>query len=287
MLHGTDVEGCTSAPAMDAAARSVGGVIQALQLVAAAKGPIASLPTEETTDNNDGRQDRLVDLHASSAPPAPDRPCNGPGFIGARPTSTSHATCPGARRAQSLPLSARGGLGSGQTLGSSSTATPPPPGRGPGSVDGATSAVGGGRLPSATIRSQSPSPSTTSAFPALIPWLTIMPERVHPPSLDANGTTTVPPSAQPRTVPNSRQDRSKRDGGAHDAQEDTGRQHERPVDGVFGHLPLKCQQEDPDQAHVREHHPCGGSRRYHLLVEEQQADEGREPSLFQHYECSY
>ena len=163
--HGSGVVTCTSVPAMEAVARSVDGVVQVLQLVAADTSP--SLPREDV-DSEDA--DRILD--EDTPPPAPRGSPPPPRAASPRPPSGWRQDSQHAQKASPLastklyhpaapaPTPCRDVTPTAQEAGQ------------PRGGDGGTTGAGGtpqSRLPVARA----------APLPALIPWLTILPARLR------------------------------------------------------------------------------------------------------------
>ena len=141
----------------------------------------------------------------------------------AHPRRTPLPPSAAAPPSQSLPPAGRAWPSSGDVLGSrdvTNTATTLPggacgaptaartlelagmtPGRfcSPSSAPSMTVGLMGRQLSRRHVRSPSPAPSQASRFPALIPWLTVLTERVRLSPVDASGSHVDPPAADEKT----------------------------------------------------------------------------------------
>lgn len=176
MLHGTEVNSCTSTAAMDALSSSVDGVVQALQLVASSSDLAVSLDVVNVGDV-DMPLDEVAPMRYAVSPP-PESGCwSGP----RRHPSPSTLDASASSRPQPSPALLSCPLS--QPADGSTRFLPMPASepsaqpledrrRGDG---GSNRAVGSALPPSAPRRSSSPA----VGLPALISWLTELPERVH------------------------------------------------------------------------------------------------------------
>lgn len=186
LLHGTGAAQCTSDPAMEAIARSCNGVVQALQLVATAD-QVAEPPPLKDDDLLPGDT-----FFSRSSPPLapglidPDRRPGGARLattFSPSPYATPRTPAPadGLLRASGAELAARASPAVTVNRSGGSSVSGRPHG-GAGSARPSPSPVGA-------------IPASPLAFPALIPWLTKLPERVKLP-VSVNGVFKDLPEAK-------------------------------------------------------------------------------------------
>lgn len=188
VLHGTGVTSCTSPAAMDALSSSVDGVVQALQLVASSTDLAASLDVVNVGDV-DMHLDEVAPMRRAASPP-PESGClsgarrhPSPSTMDASTTSRPEPSPAPVSRPPSQPAD-------GSTPVPSASASEPmaqPQGDRRRADGGSNRADRSALPPSAPRRSSSPA----VGLPALIPWLTKLPERVQITS-EATGRLTEP-----------------------------------------------------------------------------------------------
>jgi len=208
LLHGSGVVTCTSEPAMEAVARSVDGVVQALQLVATDTPP--SLPREDVDSEE---ADRILD--GDTPPPAPRGSPPPPRAASPPPPSGGRQDSRHAQNASPLasttpyhpaapaPTPRRDVTPTAQEAGQ------------PRGGDGGTTGAGGSPHSGLPVARATP-------LPALIPWLTVLPERLRL-SVLIDGKMQPPPppignTKAPYVIPSALVKKVKSDLMAHNAE---------------------------------------------------------------------
>lgn len=170
MLHGTGVNSCASPAAMDALSSSVDSVVQALQLVASSSDLAASLDVVNVGDV-DMPLDEVAPMRRAASPP-PEA-----GFLSGARRHPSPSTMDASTTSRPQPSPAPLSRPPSQPANGSTPVSSVPAGEPAAQPQdgGSNRAVRSALPPPAPRRSSSPA----VGLPALIPWLTKLPERIH------------------------------------------------------------------------------------------------------------